>query len=77
MAPMEGMRRAEMDLPTPGDFGLALGVAHAAELGDFRPHPEEAELARAMSAARRRDFLLGRLGRRLLRRGRGLTRPGT
>ena len=61
---MEGMRRAEMDLPTPGDFGLALGVAHAAELGDFRPHPEEAELARAMSAARRRDFLLGRLAAR-------------
>jgi enterobactin synthetase component D len=61
---MEAMTGTEMDLPTPGDFGLVLGVAHASELRRFRPHPDEARLARAMSAARRRDFLLGRLAAR-------------
>ena len=64
MAPMKGMRGAEIDLPTPGDSGLALGVAHAAELRGFAPHPDEARLAQAMGASRRRDFLLGRLAAR-------------
>ena len=61
---MEGMSGGAHDLPTPGDFGLELGVAQASELGVARAHPEEVQLARAMSPARRRDFLLGRLAAR-------------
>lgn len=52
------------DLPTPGDLGLALGVAELDELPAFRPHPLQARLARAMDPPRRQDFLLGRLAAR-------------
>jgi enterobactin synthetase component D len=59
---MEGM---DEDLPTPGDAGLALGIARSCELCGVRLH--EASLTDGMTASRRRDFLLGRLaGRRAL-----------
>lgn len=61
---MDTMSTVVHDLPTPGDLGLELGVAHASELPDFQPHPDETRLARALSPPRRQDFLLGRLAAR-------------
>jgi 4'-phosphopantetheinyl transferase EntD len=58
---MKGMTE---DLPTPGDVGLALGIARSSELCGFRAHAAEARLATGMCASRRRDFLLGRLAAR-------------
>ena len=58
------MEDMDTDLPTPGDVGLALGVARSTELCGFRLHAAEAPLTQGMTASRRRDFLLGRLAAR-------------
>jgi 4'-phosphopantetheinyl transferase EntD len=58
---MEGM---DEDLPTPGDAGLALGIARSSELCGFRLHAAEASLTAGMTSSRRRDFRLGRLAAR-------------
>lgn len=54
----------DTDLPTPGDVGLALGIARSTELCGFRLHAAEASLTQGMTASRRRDFRLGRLAAR-------------
>jgi enterobactin synthetase component D len=58
------MEDMDTDLPTPGDVGLALGIAHSTDLCGFRLHAAEAPLTQGMNPARRRDFLLGRLAAR-------------
>lgn len=58
------MEDMDEDLPTPGDVGLALGIARSTELCGFRLHAAETPLTLGMNASRRRDFLLGRLAAR-------------
>jgi 4'-phosphopantetheinyl transferase EntD len=58
------MEDMDTDLPTPGDVGLALGIARSTELCGFRLHAAEAPLTQGMNPSRRRDFLLGRLAAR-------------